>query len=476
MPNTIKYITLKSVNPISQEHTTKYLFGISMGSLILLSTFFIFRSYYDLQVSNPEAALASLKWNILLSSLFILCFSFLINHFLHQVVNIISEKESAENQAAVKAKFLSTMSHEIRTPMNAVVGLSNILLHEKPRADQVENLQTLKFSADLLLSLINDILDYSKIEAGKITIEKEVFNLKQNVNNIKNALKTKAEEKNIALNLNVAPDVPQDVMGDQVRLSQVLTNLIGNAIKFTSEGSVNLNMNLVEESEKEVKILFAVQDTGIGIPKNKFDKIFKSFSQAEADTTRKFGGTGLGLSITKRLLEIQDSAIQLESEVGKGSTFSFELTFEKSKPVTKTENKIESSFTDFTPFDGESVLLVEDNKINIMVAKKFLSKWNLQIDVAENGLIALQKIQEKDYSLLLMDLNMPVMDGYTATSKIRALENPKYKEVPIIALSASAIAGFRTKAFDAGMDAFVTKPFNPEELYMALSKFVRITA
>ncbi len=460
----------------TKDKTTRYIYWISLSGILIITSALIITFYIETKALAQVLAYQQLLRNIILAGIFICIFSILLKHFLDKVVGLVREKENAENQAVIKDKFLSTMSHEIRTPMNAVVGLSNILLEENPRRDQVENLQTLKFSADMLLSLINDILDYSKIEAGKIEIEKIKFDLQLVVNSIRNALRTKADEQGIALNVKINPRVPRYVVGDQVRLSQVLTNLIGNAIKFTSKGHVNIKLDLLNQTKKRSSIRFSVEDTGIGIPKNKFDKIFKSFSQAEANTTRKFGGTGLGLSITKKLLELQNSSIHVESEVGKGSTFYFDLDFENTA-IKQSLPKIETSSTSvkIESFDQENILLVEDNKINIMVAKKFLSKWNLSVDVAENGAIALEKIQKKDYILVLMDLNMPVMDGYTATEAIRKMEGFKYKNLPVIALSASAIDGFRRKAFDAGMTAFVTKPFNPGELYLTLSKYIRVS-
>lgn len=466
---------MKKQSHSTEGQGTKYIKWISFSSLILFTAYLVINSYYEVREVSLDLALQLLIRNTILSTVFIFIFSITINRLFKRIEDLILEKENAEYKAAIKTQFLSTMSHEIRTPMNAVIGLSNILLHENPRRGQVENLETLKFSADLLLSLINDILDYSKIEAGKISIEHYEFELHSVLNSIRNTQNIKAREKKINLGLSIDPDVPQKVVGDQVRLSQILTNLVGNAIKFTEQGSVDINIKLIQKTEDISTIRFAIKDTGIGISKDKFDQIFVSFSQAEANTTRKFGGTGLGLSITKRLLELQNSEIQLESELEKGSTFYFDLMFdtvEQKEVIEKSVAKV--NFTSFDNFDGQSVLLVEDNKINVMVAKKFLVKWGLNIDVAENGEIALDKVQNNDFAIILMDLNMPVMDGYTATQSIRRLKNPKYQDIPIIALSASAIAGYRQKAIDAGMNAFITKPFNPEELYSTLVKFIKV--
>lgn len=413
--------------------------------------------------------------NTTISIAVIIIMAFLLKHFLKRVDYIMRAKNKAEHTALIKAKFLSTMSHEIRTPMNAVIGLTNILIQENPRSDQIENLNTLKFSADLLLSLINDILDFSKIEAGKITFESCDFDLHLLIKNLRNSMKSKAEEKNLVFETTIDPAIPVMVKGDQVRLSQIITNLAANAIKFTHQGEVLIDLRLISKSEENTSIRFSVKDTGIGIPMDKFEKIFQSFSQADTDTTRKFGGTGLGLSITKKLLELQGSHIELESEVGKGSNFFFDLTFQKATEEFPAK-KVETPVSNFKSFEGIKILLVEDNKINVLVAKKFLNKWNLNIDTAENGEIALEMVQNTDYKLVLMDLEMPVMDGYTATQKIRELKATKYKKLPIIALSASAISDFRTKAIKVGMDEFVTKPFNPGELHDVISRFLKISA
>jgi len=433
-----------------------------------------------LQADSPfcefrSAAFEGLLQNTMISCLVVLLFIYTIRNYMQRVLHLIKEKELAEEKAEIKAKFLSTMSHEIRTPMNAVIGLTNIMLDENPREDQKDNLKTLKFSADLLLALINDVLDYSKLEAGEIHFEKIDFNLHQLVNNVSNTLKVQAEKKQLPLEVNIAPDVPEYIVNDSVRLSQIITNLAGNAIKFTDKGKVSINLNLLEINNNTATIRFAIKDTGIGIPADKFDTIFQSFSQADSATTRKFGGTGLGLSITKRMLELQDSTIQLESELGKGSTFFFDLVM----PIGQ-QKAIKKGIDPNTPvpsdvqFDGNHILLVEDNKINVMVAMKFLKKWGLKVDVAENGQIALDKIQQNNYELALMDLDMPVLDGYEATAAIRASKVERISQLPVIALSASAVSDFREKAMEVGMDEYVTKPFKPEELYGVLNAFLSV--
>jgi PAS domain S-box-containing protein len=381
--------------------------------------------------------------------------------------NLKKAKEEAEQAAIAKSQFLSTMSHEIRTPMNAVIGMTHLLIQENPKDDQLQHLKTLKFSAENLLILINDILDYNKIESGKISFEEADFNMNDLLEGLIQSLSFKAEEGNNKLILNKEKDLPVMFVGDSVRLNQVLTNLVGNATKFTSNGNIAVNVKKANETEKHIDLLFEVVDTGIGIPEEKQKLIFERFQQASQDTTRKYGGTGLGLAITKLLLELQGSEINLKSKEGEGSNFYFTLRFKKS---TKA---IESKALDKAEFDpeqlkGTKLLLVEDNAINVFVAKKFLGKWNVEIDEAENGLIALEKVQQNQYDIILMDLQMPEMNGYEATKEIRG--NNNLKDVPIIALTASVMEEEHKKAFSVGMNDFVTKPFNPTELYKKIIK------
>ncbi len=384
---------------------------------------------------------------------------------------LIIEKEIAEATAKARSEFLSTMSHEIRTPMNAVIGMSHILLQDNPSEEQIPNLKILKFSAENLLSLINDILDYNKLESGKLNFEKTNFSLKDTVNSITHSLKTKVRENNNQLVINMNEDVPEYIVGDPTRLAQVLNNLLSNAIKFTEDGQVTLHIQCQKEDEKNVVLDFAVTDTGIGIPEDKLDHIFESFTQACSSTTRKFGGTGLGLAIIKKILEHQGSQIQLKSKVGEGSTFYFTLQFAKGEAPKLSEIERDNNLKSLS---GTKVLLVEDNKINQLIANRFLKKWDINYDVADNGAIALEKVQKNDYDVVLMDLQMPTMDGYTATAKIRNLEGHKYQQLPIIALTASAMLEERNRVYTVGMNDYVTKPFNPIELYSAINKYINV--
>jgi CheY-like chemotaxis protein len=336
---------------------------------------------------------------------------------------------------------------------------------DQPRTDQVEYLNSIRFSADNLLVIINDILDYNKIEAGKIEFETIDFNLEEFTSGIINSFKIPVSEKNLKLILDSDPSLPDVVTGDKTRLAQILVNLLSNAVKFTSEGSVTLKIQRIGTKKKQVILRFEVIDTGIGIEKESIDKIFMDFVQARMDTTRKYGGTGLGLAITKKLVEMQGGKISVSSKVGKGTTFSVEMPFYFTEHREETHKPKDARYE---PLPGVRVLLAEDNKINQLVARQFLSRWGIEFTVVENGEEALKALEEKDFDLILMDLEMPVMDGYEATRQIRALKNPQKAAIPIMALSASAMLDIREKAKNFGMNSFVTKPFEPCELYLGI--------
>ncbi len=384
------------------------------------------------------------------------------------------EKESMANKA--KDEFLTTMSHEIRTPLNAVIGISHLLLLENPKPEQLENLSTLKHSSEHLLCLVNDILDFNKIASGQLELEERDFSLNQVLNGLGSIFHNTAKEKDIRLLIKKDTSIPKTFIGDSTRLSQILTNLVSNAIKFTEEGKVKVDIEVLEVKEDFYFLEFIISDTGIGIPEDKKDKIFLSFAQANSDTTRKYGGTGLGLAICKRLLEIMDSDLELESEVGKGSTFSFKLKLQKSS-MTDHQEDIYSfdakSFHEQDNLKGTRILVAEDNKVNIMVIEKFLSKWQVDFEIAENGLIALNKALENTYDMILMDLQMPVMNGFEASKAIRDSNNPLNKVMPIYALSASTGMDIKNQLGEYGIDGLICKPFNPTELFKTLTSILQ---
>lgn len=385
---------------------------------------------------------------------------------------ILESKLEAERTAKAKSEFLSNMSHEIRTPMNAIIGLSELLLKEHLTDKQHENMKSIKYSADNLLVIINDILDFSKIESGKVEFENINFDIFLKIQEIRKTFIFKAEEKGIALKFRVDDKIPQFVVGDPFRLNQILLNLLSNAVKFTKEGTVSLLVSLVAEKDENVSLKFDIIDTGIGIPKDKLASVFESYTQAYTDITRRFGGTGLGLAITRQLVTMQGGHITLDSEIGKGTTFGVQLDFVKG--VVEKESSAEELIAELLEkrdFDGMRVLLVEDNQMNQFVANQVLELWNIKVDFADDGLEAVNLLKVNDYTLVLMDLQMPVMSGYEATAYIRdrtnRLRNP---EIPIIALTADAFPETKKKVMESGMNDFVTKPLELNDLYSKIKQ------
>ncbi|MEZ4774680.1 MAG: ATP-binding protein [Bacteroidia bacterium] len=400
-------------------------------------------------------------------------------HFFLAIVRDISDRKNAENElikakeiaeaaAVAKSQFLSHMSHEIRTPMNAVIGITDLLMDEDLTEAQLENLKILKFSGENLLVIINDILDFSKIEAGKIELEEVEFDLKQLTSSIRESVSYKARDKDISLGVEIDHRLPHTFTSDPVRISQILTNLMSNAVKFTQKGHVLLRIVYRGETDDFVHIQFEVEDTGIGIPEDKQDLIFESFTQSQSDTTRKFGGTGLGLAITRRLVELLGSRISVKSELGAGSVFTFTLKVKKGNSHSLPHSVPPHEKVVFEGLEGTSVLLVEDNRVNQIVASNYLRKWGILFDIAENGKEALEKVQAKQYDLVLMDLHMPEMNGYDATRAIRAISESYYQNLPIIALTASALSPVKGTVIDAGMNDFVSKPFRPDQLFQTM--------
>ncbi len=381
-------------------------------------------------------------------------------------LELIASKEEAEQLNRAKDMFISVMSHEIRTPLNAVIGMSRLLLDGESTEAQKENLDILKFSADNLMTLINDVLDFTKIETGNIELEKANVNLRELVLRVNSSMRYRATEKGITLQQNIDNALPQFVLGDSARIVQILLNLVSNAIKFTDNGGVTINLTVLEESGHNVRIRFEVADTGIGIAEDKIGTIFESFKQAEADTTRKYGGTGLGLAISKRLVELHKSRINVDSVLGQGSTFSFVITFNKAdSPTISANNKMEIGLS-------LSVLVVDDNQINRILVNKVLQKWGTKVDFAENGQQAVDKIMSsKGYDVVLMDVHMPIMGGLEATQILRAEADPYFKQLPIVALTASMLSNEVNQMTDAGMNDFILKPFDPKTLYDKLAKY-----
>lgn len=379
------------------------------------------------------------------------------------------EKASAELAESTKAKseFLATMSHEIRTPMNAILGMTHLLKEDNPRKDQIESINILDFSGKTLLSLIDDVLDFSKIEAGKIEFERVEFELDKLVDVIMESFKVTAKNRGIGLSADIDKDIPNVLVGDPARLTQILNNLCSNALKFTEEGEVRLSVSAAEDQGNSIRLKFAISDTGIGISQERLDFIFESFTQASQNTKRLFGGTGLGLSISKQLTELQGGRIYVDSEVNKGSTFFVELSFRKGSPEAEAQS-LSNDEQAAKSVAGLNVLLAEDNVVNQKLMHRFLERWGVDMKIVENGQKAVEAIESGDFDVILMDLQMPEMDGYEASNHIRNLEDPRKRNIPIIALTAAALNEVRDKVYTSGMNDFVTKPFNPAELVQKL--------
>lgn len=381
------------------------------------------------------------------------------NELLKEKNNELEEaKARIEKASQARADFLSTVSHELRTPLNAINGISHILLEEEPKESQVEYLKSLKFSGNYLLTYINEILEINRIESDNIELEHISFNFRELLNNIYNTLKELAGQNNNNFKIIIDPEIPQNLIGDPTKLSQVVINLINNALKFTNKGEVIMIANLVKNENNKCKIHFEINDTGIGIPENKQEEIFESFSQGSVEINRKYGGTGLGLTIVKKLVSLMGGEIKVESKVNLGSKFYFDLEFEG---CTSQTNLFEEKELDDKVFISKKVLLVEDNKINQMITKKMLEKKQMDVAICETGEDAIDMVRNFKYDLVLMDVHLPGINGTHATEEIRKFND----YTPIIALTAISLNENREMLMSYGMTDVITKPFNPDNFY-----------
>jgi PAS domain S-box-containing protein len=381
-------------------------------------------------------------------------------------------EKSLEELVSVKDQFLANMSHEVRTPMNAIVGFTDLLIKTQVSEEQKQYIDAIKSSGENLLVIINDILDFSKIQSGKLSFEQIEFSVSQVISTLTELMLPKSINKNIKLSKSIDKKVPDRLIGDPTRLSQILLNLLANAIKFTQKGEVKIDVEFISENASEVRLRFLVSDTGIGISPEKSANIFDAFTQATNDTNRKYGGTGLGLAIVKQLIELLGGDIKFESEVNKGSVFTFTLGYKKSiSSDTVKENVAKEN--EHSHIRDLHILLVEDNRLNQILAQKVLSDWGWKVEIADNGLIALDKMEDENFDLILMDIQMPEMDGYETTHHIRKkLPLPK-SAIPIIAMTAHAISGEAEKCYEAGMNGYISKPFKQQSLYQKIISVIR---
>jgi len=377
-------------------------------------------------------------------------------------IELTLAKEKAERASLAKAQFLSTITHELRTPLYAVTGLTHLLLEEDPKPNQKEHLNSLKFSGEYLLSLINNILDLNKLEANKVEIEKTTFSLKKRINDVLIALKRTAEDRKNSLSFEYDDSIPEKLIGDPLKLSQVLINLIGNSVKFTQNGDVTIRVFKNNSSKDRVNLRIEIEDTGVGISKKKQKSIFETFNQGSLQINRKFGGSGLGLSIVKNLLELMNSKIHLESTLGKGSLFWFDISFNISESLQDVSNlNNDTYYIDYKSLENVSILVVEDNKINQMITKKILEKHKFICQVADNGMDAIKMVHENDFKVILMDIHMPGISGIETTQRIREFN----KDLPIIALTAVTIDENLDEFYKAGFNEIIPKPFKPEDFF-----------
>jgi signal transduction histidine kinase len=454
-----------SVFSFKTEKIYVYFFSLLSGFLWIILALTDFKLFTDTSI-NVEVA------NTYIYPISVLCtFSLVLTQLIYYSFlgtkyysNIHTKRQEAIEASIAKSKFLSTMSHEIRTPLNAVIGLSNILGDSNPRKDQIKNIEALNYSGKTLLNLLNNVLDFSKMQFTAIELDNIPTDINAHAEQLKKIHEAACLKKGILLKIEIEENIPY-VSIDIVRFSQVINNLISNAIKFTDKGSITLIIKKVKQRKENLILQVEVKDTGIGIPENKQKIIWEAFAQESNTTNRIYGGTGLGLPIIKSILKAMGTKAKINSENGEGSSFYFnlKLNLANNSKVKRTSKKKEYDFT------GIKVLLVDDNLINVMVGKQILEKEKLKVEIANDGLIAVKKVKEQDFDIVLMDIQMPIMDGYKASKEIRKFNT----KIPILAISANVFIEVRDKIDECGMNGFIFKPFTPEDLLSQIEKFTR---
>ncbi len=447
-----------------KDELVQIIFLVVVTTICLSICLFFFPDYSTVQDIPEDIVKTMFKTNFIISLALTIIFSYLIYRITQQKeLELTMAKELAEESAKAKLQFLSNMSHELRTPLNGIIGTTNLLKTEAYNPIQYEHFELLSYSSTQMLSLVNDVLDFSKIESGKIELEESRFNVETFVKNIYNSFAQQFEAKNLFFKLDTDDDININVFGDDIKLSQILNNLLSNALKFTHTGGVTLGIKIISNNESKITISFSVSDTGIGIPKEKQDKIFESFIQADLNTTRKYGGTGLGLSISKKLAEVFKTTLKVESKINKGTTFYFDIVIDKDN---STEEVVTTMHNEYKDLHGLNILIAEDNKINMLIARKFLSKWGVVLTEAVNGKEAIAYCETNVYDLVLLDLEMPEADGYTALKEIRKI----HPTIPALAFTASAFDKIEQVLLQKGFNDYILKPFSPYELNDKLFK------
>lgn len=451
----------------SFETEKKKIFSFSAFSLVLWVLLYQ-TNFYPIPVEKIDPNIVATYFYPLSIITTIVMVTFTLQYFSYlnstHYSKAYTRKDRALEASAAKSKFLSMMSHEIRTPLNAIVGLSHILSENKPRIDQKENIDALQYSSKVLLGLLNNVLDFSKMQSTKIELDEIATDLHVAIRQIRNVHEANCLKKGIELKILIDENIPS-VQLDIVRFNQIINNLLGNAIKFTEKGTVTLRIKKGSENNNKINIITEVIDTGIGIPRHKKEEIWEAFTQASVSTTRLYGGTGLGLPIVKSIVEAMGSEVKVDSYEGKGSRFYFKLNLEKTKEKDRSELGLQKA----SNLENKKILIVDDSLINIMVGKQLLEKENILVTTANNGLEAVEKAKELDFDMILMDLQMPIMDGYTASKEIRKFND----KTPILALSGEFFTEVKDKINACGMNGFILKPFDPKEFIQHISEYIQ---